>query len=87
MTDLQLYILVAIPLVGILTNTGLFLHLSGRVDWLAERLDARVDQVADRFDARLNQAVDSLHTDMKDLNKTMTALEINVAILKDKVGM
>ena len=41
MTDVQLYILVAIPLVGILANTGLFLHVSGRVDRLAERMDAR----------------------------------------------
>jgi len=38
-TDLQLYILVAIPLVGILTNTALFMHLSGR-------LDARIDKLA-----------------------------------------
>ena len=34
MTDLQLYILVAIPLVGILANTGLFIHLSTRMDSL-----------------------------------------------------
>jgi hypothetical protein len=65
MTDLQLYILVAIPLVGILANTGLFLHLSSRIDRVA----------------------DSIHADMKDLNKAMTALEIDVALLKDKVGM
>jgi len=45
MTELQLYILVTIPLVGILTNTGLFLHVSGRVDRLAERMDARFDML------------------------------------------
>jgi hypothetical protein len=45
MTELQLCILVAIPLVGILTNTGLFLHVSGRVDRLAERIDARFDML------------------------------------------
>jgi hypothetical protein len=28
MTDVQFYILVAIPLVGILANTALFIHLS-----------------------------------------------------------
>jgi hypothetical protein len=65
MTDLQLYILVAIPLVGILSNTGLFLHLSGRMDRLAERV----------------------HDDMENLNISMTALEVDVALLKDKVGM
>jgi hypothetical protein len=45
MTQGQLYMLVAIPLVGILTNTGLFLHVSGRVDRLAERMDARFDML------------------------------------------
>jgi hypothetical protein len=45
MTDIQLYILVAIPLVGILANTGLFLHVSGRVDRLAERMDSRFDMM------------------------------------------
>jgi hypothetical protein len=65
MTDLQLYILVAIPLVGILSNTGLSLHLSTRLDH------------------RLNL----MQADMKDLNKSMTALEIDVALLKDKAGL
>jgi hypothetical protein len=45
MTELQRCILVAIPLVGILANTGLFLHVSGRVDRLAERMDARFDML------------------------------------------
>jgi hypothetical protein len=35
------------------------------------------------IDARLNM----MQSDMKDLNKTMTALEIDVALLKDKAGM
>ena len=35
------------------------------------------------LDARLNW----MQSDMKDLNKTMTAIEIDVARLKDKVGM
>ncbi len=65
MTDLQLYILVAIPLVGIVANTALFVHLS----------------------STMNTRFESIHADMKDLNKTMTALEIDVALLKDKVGM
>ena len=35
------------------------------------------------IDARLNL----LQSDMKDLNKSMTALEIDVALLKDRAGM
>ena len=60
MTDLQLHILVAIPLVGILSNTALFLHLSTRIN------------------GRLNL----MQSDMKDLNKAMIALEIDLALLK-----
>ena len=50
MTDLQFCVLVAIPLVGILANTGLFLHVSGRVD----RMGERVDRLGERMDARFD---------------------------------
>jgi len=46
-------------------------------------LESRMLSFESRLDARLNL----LHADMKDLNKTMTALEIDVALLKDKVGL
>jgi hypothetical protein len=36
-----------------------------------------------RVDGRFN----SMQSDMRDLNKAMTALEIDVALLKDKVGL
>lgn len=75
MTDLQLYILVAIPLVGILANTGLFIHLSTSIN-------ARFASLESRFDHRL----DMMQSDMKDLNKAMTSLETDVALLKDKAG-
>ncbi|WP_180540746.1 hypothetical protein [Nevskia soli] len=42
MTGLQLYILVAIPLVGILANTALFVNL-------ASRMDTRFDLVMRKF--------------------------------------
>jgi hypothetical protein len=32
-------------------------------------------------------ALDMMHSDMKDLSKTMTALEIDVALVKDKLKM
>ena len=37
--------------------------------------------------ASVERRLDIVHGDMKDLNKTMTALEIAVALIKDKVGM
>ena len=58
MTDLQLYILVAIPLVGILANTGLFLHVSGRVDRMGERVDRLGERMDARFDVLLGKVVE-----------------------------
>jgi hypothetical protein len=46
-------------------------------------IDARMLSLETRVDARLNM----MQSDMKDLNKTMTALEIDFALLKDKAGM
>jgi hypothetical protein len=46
-------------------------------------IDARLLALEGRVDARLNL----MQSDMKDLNKTMTALEIDVALLKDKAGL
>jgi len=41
----------------------------------------------DTFEARVDARLNAMQADMKDLNKTMTALEIDVALLKDKVGL
>jgi hypothetical protein len=63
MTHLQFYILVAIPLVGILANTGLFIHLSTRIDTLGGRIDThggRVDTLRAHFDARFETLLGKL---------------------------
>ncbi len=46
-------------------------------------LDARLLALETRVDNRLNL----MQQDMKDLNKAMTALEIDVAMLKDNAGL
>lgn len=46
-------------------------------------LDTRMLSLETRVDARLNL----MQSDMKDLNKAMSALEIDVAKLKDKAGI
>jgi hypothetical protein len=46
-------------------------------------IDARMLALESRVDSRFNL----MQADMKDLNKAMTALEIDVALLKDKVGL
>jgi hypothetical protein len=51
MTDLQLYILVAIPLVGIVVSTGMFMHLSARIEVLTGKvidIDNRLMRLEDR---------------------------------------
>jgi hypothetical protein len=63
MTDLQLYILVAIPLVGILANTGLFIHLSATINARFERVDARFDTLMGKvveIDNRLTRVEDRM---------------------------
>jgi hypothetical protein len=62
MTDLQLYILVAIPLVGILANTGLFIHLSGtmniRFAALESKMDSRFERMEARFDTLMGKVIE-----------------------------
>jgi hypothetical protein len=51
MSETQFYVLVAIPLVGLLMNGGLFIYLGGRLDTLVEKvaeLDRRVAVLEDR---------------------------------------
>jgi hypothetical protein len=60
-----------------------FSSLEGRFDGRFSSLEARMGTFEARVDARLN----AMQGDMKDLNKTMTALEIDVALVKDKVGL
>ena len=65
--------------------TALVLNYRGfaSIDGSFASLEARMLAFEGRVDARLNM----LQSDMKDLNKAMTALELDVALLKDKAGL
>lgn len=65
--------------------TALVLNYRGfsSIDARFGSLDSRLLSFESRVDGRLNM----LQGDMKDLNKAMTALEIDVALLKDKAGL
>jgi hypothetical protein len=65
--------------------TALVLNYRGfaSIDGRFASLEARMLSFEGRVDARLNM----LQSDMKDLNKAMTALEIDVALLKDKASL
>jgi flagellar capping protein FliD len=65
--------------------TALLLNYRGfaAIDSRLASLDSRVNSLESRVDMRFN----SMQADMKDLNKAMTALEIDVALVKDKVGL
>jgi hypothetical protein len=76
MTDLQLNILVAIPLVGILTNTGLFVHLSGTMNTRFSGLESKVDSRFERMDARF----DTLMGKVIEIDNRLTRVE-------DRMGM
>jgi len=70
---------VLIAITALVLNYRGFASIDGRF----ASLEARMLSFEGRVDARLNM----LQSDMKDLNKTMTALELDVALLKDKAGL
>jgi hypothetical protein len=77
---------VLIAVTALLLNYRGFTAIDGRFASIVGRfaaLETRMQSFEARVDARLNL----LQADMKDLNKTMTALEIDVALLKDKAGL
>ncbi|MGD1069672.1 MAG: hypothetical protein ABSB15_05985 [Bryobacteraceae bacterium] len=76
MTDLQLYILVAIPLVGILANTGLFIHLSSTVNTRFAALESKVDSRFERVDARF----DTLMGKVIEIDNRLTRVEDRMGI-------
>lgn len=76
MTDLQLYILVAIPLVGILANTGLFIHLSGTMNTRFATMESRFASMESRFDSRF----DLLMGKVVDIDNRLTRVEERMGI-------
>ena len=66
---------------GLVAITALLLSYRGFAS-----IDARFAAMDARF-ASIERRLDLMQTHMKDLNKTMTALEIDVALLKDKAGI
>ena len=49
-------------------------------------IDGRFSSIDARFSS-IERRLDMMQIDMKELNKTMTALEIDVALVKDKLKM
>jgi len=76
MTDLQLYILAAIPLVGILANTGLFIHLNGTMNMRFAALESKMDSRFERMEARF----DTLMGKVIEIDNRLTRVE-------DRMGM
>ena len=72
---------VLVAITALLLNYRGFASIDGRFGVLDARftgLEGRMQTFESRVDARLNL----LQADMRDLNKNMTALEIDVALLR-----
>jgi hypothetical protein len=76
MTDLQLYILIAIPLVGILSNTALFIHLSSTINSRFAVSDARIDHLTERIEAKF----EVLTGKVVNIDNRLTRLEERIGI-------
>jgi hypothetical protein len=77
---------------GLVAITALILSYRGfsSIDARFSSLESRLLATESRFDGRfaaIERRLDGLQQDMKDLNKAMTALEVDVALVKDKVGL
>jgi hypothetical protein len=57
LNNLQFCILVAIPLVGVLANTGLYIHLSGTMNKRFAGLESKMESGFDRMDARFDALI------------------------------
>ena len=71
---------VLVAITALILNYRGFTSLDARLTWLESRVDGRFTSLESRFEARFN----SMQADMKDLNKTMTALEIDVAATRKR---
>ncbi len=63
-----------------------FASLEASINSRFSSIDNRFGSIDNRFGS-LERRLDMLQSDMKDLNKAMSAVEVDVAFLKDKAGM
>jgi hypothetical protein len=75
LNNLQFYILVAIPLVGILTNTALYIHLSGTMNrgfaGLELKMESGFDRMESRFDC-VDARFDTLKGKLTEIDNRLT---------------
>jgi len=68
-----------VAITALLLNYRGFASMDSRFASLESAVNSRFGSVEHRLDM--------LQADMKDLNKAVTALEIDVALVKDKIGL
>ena len=77
--------LIGVSSSGLVAITALVLNYRGFAS-IEATMNSRFASVDNRF-ASIERRLDMMQSDMKELNKTMTALEVDVALVKDKVGL
>jgi len=75
-----------VAITALVLNYRGFNAIDGRFASLESSMNSRFASVDNRF-ASIERHLDMMQVDMKDLNKTMTALEVDVALVTDKVGL
>jgi hypothetical protein len=87
MTDLQLYILVAIPLVGILANTGLFIHLSSTMNIRFAALESKVDSRFVALESRVDSRFERMDQRFETLMGKVIEIDNRLIRVEDRMGM
>jgi hypothetical protein len=87
MTDLQLYILVAIPLVGILANTGLFIHLSSTMSLRFAAFGAKVDSRFTALEAKVDFRFERVDARFETLMGKVIDIDNRLIRVEDRIGI
>lgn len=85
MTNLQLFIAVAVPALIVLVNLAVTLssnhRLHTRIDGLEDRMEARFQRIDDRFE-RIDQRFQTVFRELATLRDQVRAVEVGLANLR-----
>ena len=77
---------VLVAVTALLLNYRGFSSIDARFGSLEASINSRFSSIDNRFGS-IERRLDMLQSDMKDMNKALSAVEVDLAFVKDKIGM